>query len=101
MCTRTICVLAITMTLTFGLTALLRGEDAKKATPPANQAEMMAAMMKAAAPGPEHQKLKAMEGKFTADVTAMDPMTNKEEKSTGTMTSTMILGGRYLKQDYN
>ena len=60
----------------------------------------MAAMMKAATPGPEHQKLKMMEGKFTADVTATDPASGKEEKSTGSMTNTMILGGRYLKNDY-
>lgn len=60
----------------------------------------MAAMMKAGAVGPEHQKLKTMEGKFSADVTAVMP-NGKEEKSTGSMTNAMILGGRYLKNDYS
>ena len=89
------------LTLSLGLTAaLVRGaeEPAKKAP---SQDEMMAAMMKAATPGPEHQKLKAFEGKFTADVTAFDPASGKEEKSTGAMKNEMILGGRYLKQDYS
>jgi len=82
------------LSLAFGLTALLRAEDTKDTAKKPTQEEMMAAMMKAATPGPEHQKLKMMEGKFTADVTATDPASGKEEKSTGSMTNTMILGGR-------
>jgi len=74
------------------------GTAAAKKAP--SQEEMMAAMMKAATPGPEHLKLKSLEGKFTADVTMTDP-TGKEEKSTGSMKNEMILGGRYLKQDYS
>jgi hypothetical protein len=83
----------------FLATALVRAaeEPAKKGP---SQEEMMAAMMKAAAPGPEHVKLRTMEGKFSAEVTAMMP-DGKEEKSTGTMKNEMILGGRYLKNDYS
>ena len=84
----------------FGLaaSALVRAEDAKKAP---SAEEQMAAMMKAATPGPEHAMLKTLEGKWTADVTATDPASGKEEKSTGAMKNQMILGGRYLKQDYS
>jgi hypothetical protein len=79
------------------LTPALRAAEEKKQP---SQEEMMAAMMKAAAPGPEHQKLKMMEGKFKADVTAIMP-DGKEEKSAGTINNEMILGGRYLKNDYS
>jgi hypothetical protein len=95
--------MAVVLTLAFGFAALLRAEeakDAKDAKKAPTQEEMMAAMMKSATPGPEHQKLKTLEGKFAADVTAIDP-SGKEDKSTGTMKNEMILGGRYLKQDYS
>jgi len=91
----------MTLALVFGLGARLRAaEEAASAKKAPSQEEMMAAMMKAATPGPEHAKLKSLEGNWTADVTAMDP-SGKEEKSTGTMKNEMILGGRYLKQDYS
>jgi hypothetical protein len=93
----------VTLAVMLGLTAaLLRAaEETAAAKKQPSAEEQTAAMMKAATPGPEHQKLKTFEGKFTADVTAMDPTTGKEEKSTGTMKNEMILGGRYLKQDYS
>ena len=91
----------VTLTVAFGLVALVRAaEEGAAAKKGPGQEEAMAALMKAAAPGPEHQKLKMMEGKFTADVTAMMP-DGKEEKSTGTMENEMILGGRYLKNNYS
>jgi len=65
----------------------------------AAQAKMMEQMMKLAAPGPEHEKLKAMVGKWKADVTVIMPGA-PEEKSTGTMNNEMIMGGRYLYQTY-
>ena len=65
-----------------------------------NQAQMMAEMMKLAAPGPYHEKLKAFVGKWTADVTTTMMPGGPEEKSTGMMTNEMILGDRYLKQNY-
>jgi hypothetical protein len=52
-----------------------------------------------AAPGKEHERLRAFEGKFRAEVKLWmgpgDPMV-----STGTMTNKMALDGRYLEQDY-
>jgi hypothetical protein len=99
--TRTMSVV-LALTLMFGLGARVRAaEEAAAAKKTPSQEEMMAAMMKAATPGPEHAKLKTLEGNWTADVTATDPASGKEEKSTGTMKNQMILGGRYLKQDYS
>jgi hypothetical protein len=94
----------LTLAVAFGLVALVRaaeeGATAASAKKAPSQEEAMAAMMKAAAPGPEHQKLKIMEGDFKAEVTAMSP-DGKEEKSTGTTHNEMILGGRYLKNEYS
>ncbi len=53
----------------------------------------------AMSPGPEHDRLKPFLGTFRAEVKLWmgpgDPMV-----STGTMTNTMVLDGRYLRQDY-
>ena len=53
----------------------------------------------AMSPGPEHELLKPFLGKFRAEVQLWmgpgDPMV-----SSGTMTNTMVLDGRYLRQDY-
>lgn len=50
-------------------------------------------------PGPEHDRLKPFEGKFRARVRLWmgpgDPVV-----STGTMTNSFDLGGRFLRQDY-
>ncbi len=53
----------------------------------------------AMSPGPEHELLKPFLGTFRAEVQLWmgpgDPMI-----SAGTMTNEMVLGGRYLRQDY-
>jgi hypothetical protein len=52
-----------------------------------------------AGPGKEHERLRAFEGKFRAEVKLWmgpgDPMVSR-----GTMTNTMSLGGRFLEQVY-
>jgi hypothetical protein len=74
------------------------GMDPKKA---AEMQKMMAAWQKFATPGPEHQQLKAMSGTWTAAVKMyMDPKAPPQE-STGTTNNKMILGDRYLLQDYS
>ena len=50
-------------------------------------------------PGPEHKKLEALAGTFSARVKAFEPGKPPLE-SNGTMTRTMIFGGRYLKEEY-
>ena len=59
----------------------------------------MDAMQEAAAPGPEHERLKPFLGTFKAEVKMWmgpdDPMV-----STGTMINTLDLGDRFVKQYY-
>jgi hypothetical protein len=83
--------------------AVQQAADAEKSNQPqmtAEQMAMMQAMVKAGTPGPQHEQLKMLAGKFDADVTMqMDPsappMTSK-----GTENNEMLFDGRYLKQDF-
>jgi hypothetical protein len=65
---------------------------------PAEQ-EMMQKYMQAATPGPEHQKLAKLAGKWKMDVTAWMTPGAPPEKSDGTAEFKTILGGRYLQQE--
>jgi hypothetical protein len=102
--------------LVFLIAALVAGtamaEEKKPAEPPAagapamdpkKAAEMqkyMEAAAKAGAPGPEHEKLKAMEGTFDAKVSMwMDPKAPPME-STGKSVNKLIFGGRFLMGEY-
>ena len=74
--------------------AAARPADAKAAPDPA-----MAAMIQAAAPGPNHDILKGMAGTWTVTNKAqMDP-SQPAVTSTGKATKKMILGGRYLQEE--
>ncbi len=63
-------------------------------------AAMMEAWMKLATPGPQHEKLKTLAGKFDADVTMQMMPDMPEEKSKGKAVNEMIFDGRYLKGEY-
>jgi hypothetical protein len=78
----------------------LRSGRTNSAAAAPSQEQMMAALMKSAAVGPEHERLKAMAGKFDADVSAFEAPGGPAEKSKGVATNELILGGRYLKSDY-
>ena len=79
-------------------------EPAKKAAKqeakvdPAQQAAM-AEMMKLAAPGPAHEKLKAMEGKWKA-VQKSWFAPGEPTVTDGTSECKLVLGGRFLEQRY-
>lgn len=61
--------------------------------------QMMDAMTKMVAPGPMHEKLKSMEGHWKASVKSwMGP--GEPVVSDGECTETMMLGGRYLVENY-
>ncbi len=62
----------------------------------ADQAAAMEAMMKLAQPGAMHDKLKSLEGHWKATVTSYMP----PSKSDGEADFRMVLGGRYLVEDY-
>jgi hypothetical protein len=64
-----------------------------------SQEEMMAIMMKMATPNENHKKLESMTGEWKADVTCwMSPGT--PEKSQGTTKNQMIMGGRFIKCEF-
>jgi hypothetical protein len=80
--------------------ALPSAATAVKAPPQAAAPDsMMAAMMKLAAPGPQHEALEVMEGTWKATVKAYGP-TGEPTTSDGVSENRMILGGRYLEQRF-
>ena len=75
------------------------GDKPAQQLPPGMTAEMMANMQKLATPGPQHETLKMMAGKFDAECTmVMGP--GQEQKSAGVSTNEMVLGGRFLHQSF-
>jgi hypothetical protein len=85
-------------------TTIVRSEDKPSDKPAANAMptpqQMMEIMQKYGTPGPEHEKLKMMEGTFDADTTMQmapdaPPMTSK-----GKMINKMVVDGRFLQGDY-
>ncbi len=84
------------------LSLLSRADDPKPATPQMPSQEQMEQMQKmweeAAKPGDEHKKLAETAGEWTADVE--DYSAGQPMKSTGTAKFTMLLGGRYLQQEF-
>jgi len=80
----------------------VRADDPKASAPPkmsAAEQEMMEKYMKAATPGPEHQKLAKLAGKWGLRVSAWMAPGAPPEKSDGTAEFTSVLGGRYLQQE--
>lgn len=65
---------------------------------PEQQAEMEA-YMKAATPGPQHQKLAAMAGNYDLKVKSWGDPKAPPQESVGTATRTVALGGRVLVED--
>jgi len=63
--------------------------------------ELMKAMAETGQPGPEHEKLKALEGNWTYSAKLwMDP-SQPAVKTNGTIERRLILGGRFLEEKYN
>jgi hypothetical protein len=84
------------------LASSVHAQDKKAAAPPqmsAAEQAMMEKYMKAAAPGPEHQKLAKLAGKWKLVVTAWMAPGGPAQKSDGTAEFTSLLGGRYLQQE--
>lgn len=99
-------IIAIVAVVGIGLLATRSFSDDKPAAAkPADAAAAAAqqaqkeAWAKVAAPGPQHEALKAMAGTFNTDVTTAMPGA-PEQKSTGKSVNEIVLGGRYLQQKY-
>jgi hypothetical protein len=95
--------IGLSLALAFAVTAGAQDKaqpDAKKAPPmdPKQQA-MMEAWQKAATPGPQHKELAAMAGNW--DVTIKSFEGPQPQVTTGKAVRKMILGGRFLQEDYS
>jgi hypothetical protein len=78
--------------------------DAASAPAPAGDAaaaqqDAMAAWAKATSPRAEHARLAAMAGKWTVEVTSWMEPGGEPGLAKGTVTSEMILGGRWLREE--
>lgn len=62
---------------------------------------MMKAWMQYATPGDEHKALAKLAGKWKYTSKMWETADAKPEESSGTSTMKMILGGRYLQQDFS
>ena len=87
---------------TLGLAAAMTvAQDAKQDAKAADKEKaMMEAWQKAAAPGETHKKLEPFVGNFDARVQMWSDPSKAPEESTGTMTSTWVLGNRFVQQNY-
>jgi hypothetical protein len=94
----------------FSLGAFVFAADEKKAAsdgapgsaPDPKMAEkMMETWMKLGQPGPQHEKLKMLVGKFDADVTMQMMPGMPEEKSKGKAEYKTLWDGRYLEGSYD
>jgi hypothetical protein len=74
-------------------------EEAKK--PSAAEQEMMEKWVKAGTPGPEHQKMAKMAGKWKAKVTNWMAPGAPPQTSDATTEYRTIMGGRYLEQEFH
>jgi hypothetical protein len=88
--------------LSVGAAAQEAKTDAKAAKAAADEKAMMEAWQKAATPGEAHKKLEPFVGTFEAHVRMWDAANPSKppEDSTGTMTSTWVLGNRFVQQNY-
>jgi uncharacterized protein DUF1579 len=107
-CSWTLCrificgLLGCCLAVTGGFAADAKAPAAKPAAKPAapSEQDMMAAMIKAGTPGPQHEALKAMAGSWKAQVKSwMGP--GEPQVSEGTSELSVILGGRFLKDEFH
>ena len=101
-CSWTICRLLVCGFLGCCLTLPAAAAETKApvAKPAPSEQEMMAAMMKLGTPGPQHAALNALAGSWKTTVkTWMGPGDPKVTE--GTAEDTLILGGRFIKEEYH
>lgn len=78
-------------------------DEPKASAPPqmsAQEQAMMEKYTKAATPGPEHQRLSKLAGKWKVQVTSWMAPGAPPQKSDGAAEFTALLGGRYLQQEF-
>lgn len=81
--------------------AQAQASDEKKAAPPVDQKAMMEAFAKMGAVGENHKLLAGMAGEWTMRTKMWMAPEQPPEETTGSVSSRMILGGRYLHALHN
>jgi hypothetical protein len=76
-----------------------RAQEKAKAEPSPDERAIMERYMKAAMPGPVHQKMAKLAGKWKLQVTSWMAPGAPPQKSEGSAEFKTILGGRYLQQE--
>ncbi len=79
---------------------VLLGQEADAPAAPPEMAEMMAAVEKAATPGPEHERLARQAGNWEATMTMWQPDGTQCGSGTATLSIEPILGGRYVRMHF-
>lgn len=91
----------ILLTMLLLLTTGCAAQNHKTSPAPALSFEAMHdAWVKAAAVGPEHQRLATLKGSWKVTSTFWSDPAKKPETSKGSATFTPVLGGRFIKQEY-
>ncbi len=100
---RTLNLVVLALVVMGGMWVLAADEKKPDAAAPssADAGKQMEMMMKMAAPGPQHEKLKMLAGKFNAEVSFRMAADAPEMKSKGASENRMVLGDRYLEQEYS
>jgi hypothetical protein len=98
---KTLTIVAAALLLTAPIRSLLADEAKTGGPPQMSPAEqkMMEKYMKAATPGPQHQKLAKMAGKWKLQVSSWMAPGAPPMKSEATAEFTSIMGGRFLQQE--
>lgn len=76
-------------------------KDAKAPAMTPEMEQMMQAMMQKAAPGPEHQRLAKLAGRWKFDVKAWDAPGMDPHTSSGASNIAPVMGGRFILQQVN
>ena len=94
-----VCAVALASLVAVTTTPAQAKKGAKKKMP--SQEEMMKAWQESMTPGPEHKMLEMFVGSWDVDAKIwMNGPTGEPTESKGTAEYKMILGGRYLEQDF-
>lgn len=92
--------LVLSLTLLTAPSGPALAEDKASAKGQPSQEEMMAAMLKMAAPGPEHASLAPLAGTWKTMTRMWNDPSAEPMTSEGTCERTWIMGGRYLVANY-
>ena len=90
----------VTLAASVSLALFAFADEKKASAPPMDEKAMMEAFMKYSMPGDVHKKLAGMEGMWSAKVKSWMAPGAPPEVTDATSEMKMVLGGRYLQQNF-